>query len=59
MFQPFFTTKPKAAGLGLTVSRAIVQRHGGELTLVSEAGAGATVRVTLPPSAPDPEGAGQ
>jgi len=59
VFQPFYTTKPKAAGLGLTVSRAIVERHGGELTLISEAGAGATVRVTLPPSAPDPEGGGQ
>jgi signal transduction histidine kinase len=55
VFQPFYTTKPKAAGLGLTVSRAIVQRHGGSLTLVSEPGAGATVRVTLPPSAPERE----
>ena len=54
IFQPFFTTKPKAAGLGLTVSRAIVQRHGGSLTLVSEPGGGVTVRVTLPPTAPDP-----
>jgi len=59
VFQPFFTTKPRAAGLGLTVSRAIVQRHGGSLTLVSEPGQGATVRVTLPPTAPAPEGAGQ
>ncbi|HXU71527.1 MAG TPA: ATP-binding protein [Polyangia bacterium] len=53
VFQPFYTTKPKAAGLGLTVSRAIVQRHGGSLTLLSEPGDGATVRVTLPPSAPE------
>jgi signal transduction histidine kinase len=59
IFQPFYTTKPKAAGLGLTVSRAIVQRHGGSLTLISEPGAGVTVRVTLPPTAPEPEGAGQ
>ncbi len=60
IFQPFFTTKSRAAGLGLTVSRAIVQRHGGSLTLISEPGRGATVRVTLPPSAPDPDGgAGQ
>ena len=59
IFQPFYTTKPKAAGLGLTVSRAIVQRHGGSLELISEPGEGATVRITLPPSAPAPEGAGQ
>jgi two-component system, NtrC family, sensor kinase len=55
IFQPFFTTKPKAAGLGLTVSRAIVKRHGGSLVLLSEPGQGATVRVTLPPAAPEPE----
>ncbi len=55
VFQPFFTTKPKAAGLGLTVSRAIVKRHGGSLTLLSEPGQGATVRVTLPPAAPEPD----
>jgi signal transduction histidine kinase len=53
VFQPFFTTKPRAAGLGLTVSRSIVQRHGGTLELVSEPGEGATVRLTLPPSAPN------
>ena len=55
VFQPFYTTKPKAAGLGLTVSRAIVQRHGGSLTLISESSDGATVRVTLPPTAPERE----
>jgi signal transduction histidine kinase len=58
IFQPFYTTKPKAAGLGLTVSRAIAQRHGGTLTMVSEEGSGAVVRLTLPPTAPDPEGGG-
>ncbi|HEX6836405.1 MAG TPA: ATP-binding protein [Polyangia bacterium] len=54
IFQPFYTTKPKAAGLGLTVSRAIVQRHGGSLELVSQPGEGATVRIKLPPTAPEP-----
>ncbi|HEY7954728.1 MAG TPA: HAMP domain-containing sensor histidine kinase [Polyangia bacterium] len=54
VFQPFFTTKTKAAGLGLTVSRGIIERHGGSLTLVSEPGHGTTVRVRLPPRAPDP-----
>jgi signal transduction histidine kinase len=53
VFQPFFTTKPRAAGLGLTVSRSIVQRHGGTLDIVSSPGQGATVRLTLPASAPE------
>jgi signal transduction histidine kinase len=55
VFQPFYTTKPKAAGLGLTVSRAIVKRHGGTLDIVSEPGQGVTVRLRLPPTAPEPE----
>jgi signal transduction histidine kinase len=53
VFQPFFTTKPRAAGLGLTVSRSIVQRHGGTLDIESSPGQGATVRLTLPASAPE------
>jgi len=53
VFQAFFTTKPRAAGLGLTVSRSIVQRHGGTLDIVSSPGQGATVRLTLPASAPE------
>lgn len=55
VFQPFFTTKPRAAGLGLTVSRAIVKRHGGTLDVVSEPGRGVTVRLRLPPAAPEPD----
>jgi signal transduction histidine kinase len=55
IFQPFFTTKPRHAGLGLTVSRGIIERHGGSLTISSEPGQGATVRVRLPSRAPEPE----
>jgi signal transduction histidine kinase len=55
VFQPFFTTKARAAGLGLTVSRGIVERHGGTLQLFSEPGRGASVRLTLPPAAPAPD----
>jgi signal transduction histidine kinase len=55
IFQPFFTTKTRSAGLGLTVSRGIVERHGGTLKVFSEPGRGATVRLTLPPAAPAPE----
>jgi signal transduction histidine kinase len=54
IFQPFFTTKPRATGLGLAVSRSIVKRHGGTLLLSSELGRGATVRLVLPAAAPDP-----
>ncbi|HZS37540.1 MAG TPA: ATP-binding protein [Polyangia bacterium] len=54
VFQPFFTTKPKAAGLGLTVSRGIIERHGGTLALDSEPGLGARVTVRLPAEAPLP-----
>ncbi len=55
IFQPFFTTRPKSAGLGLTVSRSIVERHGGTLHLSSPNEGGARVRVRLPARAPEPK----
>jgi signal transduction histidine kinase len=55
IFRPFFTTRPKAAGLGLTVSRAIVERHGGTLLFTSPDGGGARVSVRLPPRAKERE----
>ena len=47
---PFFTTRAPGphVGLGLTVAQSIVRRHGGEMTLRSETGAGTTVEITLP-----------
>jgi two-component system NtrC family sensor kinase len=50
IFDAFFTTKPPGAGsgLGLSIGREIVRRHGGELTVESEEGRGSRFIVTLP-----------
>lgn len=48
IFEPFFTTKPKGLGMGLAVSRAIIESHGGQLWVESEPGAGASFHLTLP-----------
>jgi len=48
LFQPFFTTKPEGVGLGLTMSRKIVQKHGGRLMLENRPEGGAKATVLLP-----------
>jgi signal transduction histidine kinase len=50
IFDPFFTTKEvgKGTGLGLTVAYAIIQEHGGRITVNSQAGTGASFFVALP-----------
>jgi PAS domain S-box-containing protein len=48
VFDPFFSTKPKGSGLGLSVSYAIVQAHGGDMTVRSELNEGTTFTVKMP-----------
>ncbi len=48
IFDPFFTTKPKGLGMGLAISRTIIEAHGGQLWVDSEPGTGATFHFTLP-----------
>ena len=50
LFEPFYTTKPvgEGTGLGLTLSREIVQRHRGQIEVSSELGKGTVFTVTLP-----------
>ncbi len=53
IFDPFFTTKGKGTGIGLSVSYAIVENHGGSLTVESVPGEGTTFTMTLPVSTHD------
>ncbi|HXC93528.1 MAG TPA: ATP-binding protein [Geobacteraceae bacterium] len=53
IFEPFFTTKADGTGLGLAVSRKIIEGHGGSLKIESEPDLGTTVVVCLPSQQPD------
>lgn len=48
VFQPYFTTKPQGTGLGLFVSRQIIEELGGSIDFRSDPGVGATFCVSLP-----------
>jgi PAS domain S-box-containing protein len=48
VFEPFYTTKADGIGIGLALSRSIVDAHGGRLWATAGPGRGATFRLTLP-----------
>jgi signal transduction histidine kinase len=53
VFRPFFTTRHTGTGLGLPITRQIIQRHGGTVALQSAVGIGTTLTIRLPLPAGD------
>jgi PAS domain S-box-containing protein len=52
IFEPFFTTKTKGTGLGMAITRRLVEAHGGTVTVGDGQHAGAEILVTLPRGLP-------
>ncbi len=48
IFNPFFSTKDKGSGLGLSIVRNIMEAHGGAVEIESQVGSGTKVQITLP-----------
>jgi len=48
LFNPFFTTKPKGSGLGLSISHRIVTEHKGTIEVISKVGKGTTFIISIP-----------
>lgn len=47
-FEPFYTTKGRGSGLGLSFAKKIVNSHGGDINIVSKKGEGTSVTITIP-----------
>jgi two-component system sensor kinase FixL len=47
LFQPFFTTKRHGMGVGLSISRTIIEAHGGRISVVPNPAGGTIFRFTL------------
>ena len=48
IFQPLFSTKARGIGFGLSISKKVVESHGGEITAKSKPGEGAAIILELP-----------
>lgn len=48
IFEPLFTTKPKGIGLGLAITKRLVEQNGGKIEVASQAGQGTTFTIKLP-----------
>jgi signal transduction histidine kinase len=48
VFDPYFSTKPSGTGLGLSLTKTIIEKHGGEIFLESREERGTTVNVSIP-----------